>query len=202
MKTIEAEAVRGRFLPGCGGRSRGLSLIELNVAIVVAALMMFAVFQVIASGMRLQSKSRVNAKLASLTQRTIEMQRLEVFKSGSSKQSLKTSNIARKAFDAPDDEFGYEVTYYNYEQYSFPPDIKFLFIPISWPDPDKTMYLIAMKVAVDGPVAPGGIARPDYRKVEVVTLMHYPIYQSNEAPASGDLHCLPPPNPLIPISMP
>jgi len=200
MKTIEAGPVRAQSLLKGGGRPRGLSLIELNVAIVVAALMMFAVFQVIASGMRLQSKSRVNARLAALAQKQMELQRLDVFNAGKARQKLES--ISRKAFDAPDGEYGYEVTYYNYEQYSFPPDIKFWIIPLSWPDQDKTMYLIAMKVTVDGPVAPGGMARPDYRKVEVVTLMHYPVYQSNEAPASEDMHSPLAPNPPAPISMP
>ncbi|MHC9544042.1 MAG: PilW family protein [Vulcanimicrobiota bacterium] len=183
-------------------RYRGLSLIELNVAIVIAALVMFAAFQIIASGMRFQSQSRINARLAALAQKAIEMKRLEVFQTGSANQPLPASPSGRQTFTAPDGEFGYEVTYYNYESYSFPPDIKIWFIPLCWPDPDKTMYLIAMKVVVDGPVVPGAGRRADYRKVEVVTLMHYPVYKSSTAPTSNTMHCLPPPSPLIPIGMP
>ncbi|MGV8125130.1 MAG: PilW family protein [Candidatus Xenobiia bacterium LiM19] len=183
-------------------RYRGLSLIELNVAIVIAALVMFAAFQIIASGMRLQSQSRINARLAALAQKAIEQKRLEVFQTGSANQPLPVTPSGRQTFTAPDGEFGYEVTYYNYETYSFPPDIKIWFIPLSWPDPDKKMYLIAMKVVVDGPVVPGGGRRADYRKVEVVTLMHYPVYQNSSPPTSNTMHCLPPPSPLIPIGMP
>ncbi|GEM_PF-2322206 len=180
----------------------GFSLLELNVAIVIAALMMFAVFQVIASGMRFQSQSRINARLAALAQKIIELKRLEVFEKGSANQPLPASPAARLTFPAPDDEFGYEVTYYNYESYSFPPDIKIWIFPLSWPDSDKKMYLIAMKVVVDGPVIPGGSRRADYRSIQVVTLMQYPVYQNSNPPTSNTMHCLPPPNPTVPIGMP
>lgn len=192
-----------RRYPPMNRRYAGLSLLELNVAIVVAALIMFAVFQLIASGMRLQSANVVNGRLAALAQKAIELKRLEVFEKGSANQPLPSSPSGRQAFTAPDDEYGYDVTYYTYEKpFAFPPDVKLVIIPISWPDPNKAMYMIAMKVVVDGPLASGGAKRAFYRSVQVVTLMQYPVYRSATPPSSNVMYPLPAPTPLIPIGMP
>ena len=183
----------------------GFSLLELCVAIVVLTFVLFYMFQLIASGLRYQTQCRINAKLAMLAQKALEHERLEVFQYGSSNQPLPSAPPTRVRFPVPDNLFGYVVTYYTYEALEYPPDITIWILPLSSPDADKTMYIIAIKVDVDGPIDPGGGRQTGYRSIQVITLMHYPGYRSSSPPISNtmpaNLHTAPP-NPDIPVGMP
>jgi hypothetical protein len=183
---------------------RGLSLLELTISIVVAALVIFSLFQLITSGLRYQAQSRISAKLTWLTQSALEMTRMEAFSYARAGSPLPATPSARRTFPAPDSEFGYRVTYYDYKSFEYPPHITILLIPVSWPDPDKTMYLIAIHIIVDGPVGAGSVKQTGYKSVQVVSLMHYPVYKSASPPTSNVMPASlrPASNPDIPIPMP
>jgi prepilin-type N-terminal cleavage/methylation domain-containing protein len=201
---------RGRT---ASARQRGLSLLELSIAIVIAALVLFSVFRLIVTGVRSQAQGRVSAKVTALAQKALEETRLVVYNLGRTGNLLPAAPTTRKPFDPPDEAFGYTVAFYKYKSFSFPPDLDFdsplplvPTIHISSPDPDKTMYMIAIQVTADGPLAPDGITRrTGYKSLQVITLMHYPVYQSSIPPTTTmmppSLH--PPPHlPAVPIGMP
>ena len=193
---------------------RGLSLLELCIAIVVAALVLFAVFEIITTGMRCQARSRTSLRLAALAQKALETTRLTiVYPNGAANTALPSSPMSRVRFTAPDEAYGYKITFYNFEKYDFPPDITIIYtVPVIFlpfvkdldPDPNQTTYLIAVKAEVDGPTQSDGVTpATGYREMEVVTLMHYDGYTNASPPASntwtvpgsgpGDIHMPPPP---------
>ncbi len=206
--TMKTTGRRGRR---ASARQQGLSLLELSIAIVIAALVLFSVFRLIVTGVRSQAQSRVSAKVTALAQKALEETRLVVYNLGSTGNLLPAATSTRKPFDPPDEAFGYTVAFYKYQSFSFPPDLDFKppllpTIHISSPDPDKTMYMIAIQVTADGPLAPDGITRrTGYKSLQVITLMHYPVYQSSIPPITTmmppSLHP-PPPVPAVPIGMP
>jgi len=188
---------------GVETRQRGLSLLELCIAVVIAALVLFFVFQLIATGIRSQAQSRVSATLTSLAQRALEETRLDVYHHGMAGGSLSDIPLPGTAFSPPYDMFRYLVTYYQYERMNYP-QLHVLFLT-SASHPEKAMYLVAVRLVVNGPVKPDGVTTlTGYRSMQIVTLMHYPGYQSASPPTANTMPAAlkPVPVPACSIGMP
>jgi hypothetical protein len=167
-------------------RQRGLSMLELCIAIVIAAFVLFCVFELIATGMRSQAQSRISATLTSLAQKALEKTRLDVYDSGIAGSILTDSPANGIRFQSPNDMFFYRVTYYQYEQVDYP-QLTILFLSSS-SHPERAMYIVAVQIVVNGPLKPDGITKLNgYRSMQVLTLMQYPGYRSSTPPASNPM---------------
>jgi prepilin-type N-terminal cleavage/methylation domain-containing protein len=182
---------------------RGLSLIELVISIIIVAMLIFSVFQLITSGTRYQIHTKNAAKASALSQRILEDRRL--FLINYSGPGAPIPDESWTSFPAPDDAFRYRVDYYNYQRMYFPYTTPHPPYAIGeGQDPDKTMYIVAVKVTVEGPLR-NGSPLVGYRSISAVSLVTASRYQGDTPIASADMPSSihpPPPTPMLNIALP
>ncbi|MDQ7823706.1 MAG: hypothetical protein RDV48_12985 [Candidatus Eremiobacteraeota bacterium] len=176
---------------------RGLSLLELVVSILIMALLLFSVFQILTSGTTYQMRSRSSSKLAALMQKVMEQARLVALTFDDSLPPP-LPDTDWQFFSGSDEVYRYRINYYTYQVMTFPQ-----------PDgtgecPARRKYIVAVQVAIEGPVNPDGSAKYGYSKVSSASLVAADKYMGETAIAPAmpaELHPAPP-TPMIHIAMP
>jgi type II secretory pathway pseudopilin PulG len=177
-------------------KQAGLSMLELVISILIVAMLLFSVFELITSGTRFQLHSKNAAKASALCQKILEEKRLFLIEYPGPAAPIPNEGWAY--FPAPDNEYRYSTDYYNYQRMYFP------FPDGLGQDPDKTMYIVALKVTVEGPLR-NGTPLLGFRQISALSLVTASKYQGSTAIASSDMPSSihpPPPTPMLNIALP
>lgn len=169
-------------------QGRGLSLIELVISTLIAAVLLFSVFQLLTSGANYQLRSRTATKISTLARKAVEKARITAMKA--------TAPLADESafFVAPYDDFAYTIHYYTYRTVPLP--------SVSGsPDPVNNRYLVALEAVVEGPMESTGVGRPGYMKTTLLAIVANKAYIS-DTPIAPAYPGVPAPAPTDPIIMP